>query len=105
MTEASLQPTVTPGTPGAFETALNASPTASGGGIHLLDSLPIFNLLCVPGEIDPATIAELQAYCYGQRAFLIVDSSIGRYVCNSAKWSCRHQREQRHQFRFLFPLG
>ena len=68
-----LQPTVTPGTPGAFETALNASPTASGGGIHLLDSLPIFNLLCVPGEIDPATIAELQAYCYGQRAFLIVD--------------------------------
>jgi phage tail sheath protein FI len=69
-----LSPTITPGSPGTFETALNPSPTASGGGIHLLDSLPIFNLLCVPGEIDPATISDLQAYCYGQRAFLIVDS-------------------------------
>ena len=68
-----LQPTTTPGSPGAFETALNPNPTASGGGIHLLDSLPIFNLLCVPGEIDPATISDLQAYCYKQRAFLIVD--------------------------------
>jgi uncharacterized protein len=55
---------------GAFETALNAS--GSGTGVHLLDTV-FFNLLAVPGEADPATIAALQSYCLGQRAFLIAD--------------------------------
>jgi phage tail sheath protein FI len=58
---------------GAFEAALNSNPTATGGGIHLLDTVPIFNLLCVPGEIIQSTITDLQAYCVAERAFLIVD--------------------------------
>ena len=57
-----------------FHTALDAG---VGGtvGVHLLDTVPIFNLLCVPGETDSTTITELQAYCHGQRAFYIVDSA------------------------------
>jgi uncharacterized protein len=44
-------------------------------GVHLLDAVPIFNLLAVPGEADPGLIAELQAYCAGRKAFLIADSA------------------------------
>jgi uncharacterized protein len=60
--------------PGAadFHTALNSDGSGTGG-VHLLDTIPIFNLLCVPGETDAATIANLQAYCQGRRAFFIVD--------------------------------
>jgi Bacteriophage tail sheath protein len=45
--------------------------------VHLLDAVPIFNLLAVPGEADPSLIAALQAYCAGRRAFLIADSAVG----------------------------
>ncbi|HEY0760129.1 MAG TPA: phage tail sheath subtilisin-like domain-containing protein [Acidisarcina sp.] len=65
-----LSPTTTPGTPGGFETLL----TASGSGVDLLTSIPIFNLLIVPGEIDPATISTLEKFAVDQEAFLIVDS-------------------------------
>lgn len=68
-----LSPSTDPTTPIAFETALNSNPTATGGGIHLLDTVPIFNLLCIPGEIVPGTISDLQAYCFRKRAFMIVD--------------------------------
>jgi hypothetical protein len=62
-----------PGTP-AYHTALNA--TGGGtGGVHWLDTVPIFNLLCVPGENDQPTIQSLQGYCRGQRAFYLVDCS------------------------------
>jgi hypothetical protein len=64
-----LAPTTTPGTPGAFESLLTTAP----GGVHLLDQVPLFNLLIVPGEIDPATIATLQGYAHDNRAFCIVD--------------------------------
>ena len=67
-----LNPAAIPGV-GPFETILNAS--GSGTGVHLLDTVPIFNLLSVPGETDPTTIAALQAYCVAHRAFLIVDSA------------------------------
>jgi uncharacterized protein len=60
-----------PGTPD-FTNALLNDP--SGGGLELLDRVPIFNMLCVPGESDPATIQELQAYCAANRAFCIVDA-------------------------------
>jgi phage tail sheath protein FI len=56
----------------AFETALNST-GAGSGGVHLLDTVPIFNLLCVPGENTPTTIQALQTYCVGERAFYIVD--------------------------------
>jgi uncharacterized protein len=60
--------------PGAadFETALNYDASGSGG-VHLLDTVPIFNLLCVPGETTQTTISDLQGYCQSQRAFYIVD--------------------------------
>jgi hypothetical protein len=45
-------------------------------GAHLLDAVPIFNLLAVPGEADPGLIAALQAYCAGRKAFLIADSAV-----------------------------
>lgn len=71
-----LSPNASKGSlPGPFELALNIGPTASGGGgVHLLDTVPIFNLLCVPGEVNSEIISSLQAYCYDQKAFLIVDS-------------------------------
>lgn len=55
---------------GDFETALDVSGTT---GIHLLDTVPIFNLLCVPGETTATVVGALQTYCRGQRAFYIVD--------------------------------
>jgi phage tail sheath protein FI len=67
-----LQPTTTAGSPGGFETAL--LPASGSGGVNLLSTVPIFNILCVPGEFDPQTIQDLQAFCVGERAFLIVDS-------------------------------
>jgi uncharacterized protein len=66
---------------GKFETALNASGSATGG-VHLLDQVPIFNLLCVPGEADEATISSLESYCNTQRAFYIVDAPQTATVTN-----------------------
>jgi phage tail sheath protein FI len=67
-----LDPTQDGANGGLFMTALNAAGTGSGG-VHLLDRVDIFNLLCVPGETEAATIANLQKYCYNNRAFYIVD--------------------------------
>jgi uncharacterized protein len=58
----------------------SGTPAASAAvmtGVHLLDAVPIVNLLAVPGESDPGLIAELQAYCAGRKAFLIADSAAG----------------------------
>lgn len=49
-------------------------------GAHLLDAVPIVNLLAVPGESDPGLIAQLQAYCVGRKAFLIADSAASSTV-------------------------
>jgi hypothetical protein len=57
-----------------FEKMLNSSGSGTGG-VRLLDTVPIFNLLCVPGETVAQNITELQAYCVDKRAFLIVDSA------------------------------
>jgi phage tail sheath protein FI len=71
---------LTPATDGNFERVLAAggppggSPTPPIRGLYLLERVPIFNLLCVPGETDAPTIRELQSYCSGRRAFLIVDA-------------------------------
>lgn len=67
---------------GAFETALDITdaltPIAPGAtplpGLSLLNAVPIFNLLCVPGETDAPTIAGLQRFCQNNRAFFIVDA-------------------------------
>ena len=55
-----------------FHFALNSDNTGAGG-VRLLDTVSIFNLLCVPGETDPTTIGNLQGYCHDERAFYIVD--------------------------------
>lgn len=58
----------------AFETAL--LPTSGVGGVHLLEHVDLFNLLCVPGEYDPPTLSTLEAFCGPpRRAFLIADCS------------------------------
>ena len=59
---------------GDFHTALNSDGTGTGG-VHLLDTVPIFNLLCVPGETNSTVIRNLQGYCHSERAFYIVDSA------------------------------
>jgi Bacteriophage tail sheath protein len=56
---------------GDFETALLNAPA----GVYLLDRVPIFNLLCVPGETNASTVSQLQAYCALNRAFQIVDAA------------------------------
>lgn len=43
-------------------------------GYQLLSGVPIFNLLCVPGETDVAAVSAMQQFCAANRAFLIVDS-------------------------------
>jgi phage tail sheath protein FI len=55
-----------------FNTALNHDGNGTGG-VRLLDTVPIFNLLCVPGETDATVIPHLQKYCRDNRAFYIVD--------------------------------
>lgn len=67
-----LDPTQDNASGGLFATALNASGTGTGG-VHLLDRVGIFNILCVPGETDAPTISNLQKYCHDNRAFYIVD--------------------------------
>jgi uncharacterized protein len=69
-------------TPQLFEESLDVTdaltPVPPGStptsGLSLLNSVPIFNLLCVPGETDAVTISGLQTFCQNNRAFLIVDS-------------------------------
>jgi len=59
----------------AFETAL--LPVSGTGGVYSLDRIDLFNLLCVPGETNPGTIANLQKFCRDRRAFLIADCADG----------------------------
>jgi uncharacterized protein len=65
---------------GNFETALNASAalgsaplSSTSTGLQLLNRVDIFNLLCIPGENDVATIGTLEQYCFEKRALYIVD--------------------------------
>ncbi len=62
-----------PASDGNFEVELNADGSSGNGGVHLLDRVDIFNLLCVPTETDGPTISLLQQYCHTERAFYIVD--------------------------------
>ena len=71
-----LDPTQDNSAGGNFKTALNPSGGPGTGGVQLLDSVPIFNLLCVPGESDEATVSSLQGFCANNRAFYIVDSPL-----------------------------
>jgi uncharacterized protein len=61
---------------GNFESVLLNSYTGAPatGGYLLLGNVPIFNLLCVPGETQYVAVSALQTFCAESRAFLIVDS-------------------------------
>jgi phage tail sheath protein FI len=58
------------GAAGAFETAVLPG---SGQGVELLEHVDLFNILCVPGEADPPTLATLEGFCHDHRAMLIAD--------------------------------
>ena len=58
------------GASGAFETAVIPG---SGVGVDLLEHVDLFNILCVPGEGDPPTLALLETFCRSHRAMLIAD--------------------------------
>jgi len=58
---------------GLFEPKLEG--VAAPGG--LLDRVDLFNLVCVPGEGEPATLQLLQDFCRFRRAVLIVDCAPG----------------------------
>jgi Bacteriophage tail sheath protein len=66
---------------GLFATALNSDGSGTGG-VHLLDRVDIFNLLCVPGESESVIIGNLQKYCHDSRAFYIVDTFQGAQIAN-----------------------
>jgi phage tail sheath protein FI len=56
-----------------LNTQSGATPLVTG--ISLLANVPIFNLLCVPGECSLAAVSVLQAFCAANRAFYIVDAA------------------------------
>jgi phage tail sheath protein FI len=43
-------------------------------GIYALESVDIFNLLCLPGVTDSGILMDADAYCKERRAFLIADA-------------------------------
>ena len=42
-------------------------------GLYALESVDLFNILCLPGITDAGVISDAAAYCRERRAFLIVD--------------------------------
>jgi uncharacterized protein len=72
-----LQPNTAPFENKMFD--VHAVSPADPAGVNLLAKVDIFNLLCVPGETAAPTststaLAQLQAFCAANRAFLIIDS-------------------------------
>lgn len=43
-------------------------------GIYALESVDIFNLLCLPGVTDSGILADADSYCQERRAFMIIDA-------------------------------
>lgn len=58
---------------GTFQTAI--FPQNGLDGAYLLDRIDLFNILCVPGETNAATLSSLEQFCRARRAFLIADSA------------------------------
>jgi phage tail sheath protein FI len=76
-------------TPGLDQTLLNGNESdytdadvynliiadrATRKGLYALESVDIFNILCLPGVSDPGVLADADAYCRERRAFMIVDA-------------------------------
>ena len=58
---------------GPADAAFRTTLLASFGVGNIADRIDLFNIVCVPGLTDDATISTLQGHCHGRRAFLIVD--------------------------------
>ncbi len=90
-----------PATP-AFHTALNA---AERRRVHLLDTVPIFNLLCVPGETRPDDDQQAAEVLSRQARVLHRRLQGDRQLQFSAGGPRRHHGRRRHQFRVLLSRG
>lgn len=55
-----------------FETALQAG--GGTGGVNQLATIDLFNILCVPGEVNSLVLGQLDAFCKAHRAILIADA-------------------------------
>jgi phage tail sheath protein FI len=42
-------------------------------GIYALESVDLYNILCLPGASDPGILQDADAYCSERRAFLLID--------------------------------
>jgi phage tail sheath protein FI len=71
---------------GGSEVALSGANTyttfvpspASKAGIYALETVDLFNILCLPGITDASTLQDAAAYCESRRSFLIVDPPTGQ---------------------------
>lgn len=54
-------------------------------GIHALDEVDLFNLLCLPGVTDAGTLNQAIAYCKPRRAFVIIDPPSGLLPADMVK--------------------
>ena len=64
------------------DAGFHAAVSALFGVGSVTDRIDLFNLVCVPGLVDAATIARLEADCRRRRAFLIVDAPNGANAAN-----------------------
>ncbi len=84
---AAIRPVESPVSPADFltggsetpVTSLNAYATYIGSradreGIYALESVDLFNIICLPGVSDPGILADTVSYCVERRGFLIVDA-------------------------------
>jgi phage tail sheath protein FI len=60
-------------TSGKFLSTLKLT-SGNASTISWLDSISIFNIVCIPGESDATTLEIMQAYCTLRRAFLLIDA-------------------------------
>ena len=67
---------------GGTETPLNAANTYGAyigsrtlrQGIYALESVDLFNILCLPGVSDAGILMDAESYCRERRAFMIIDA-------------------------------
>ena len=66
-----------PGSPSDGEFDMFIGTRSNFEGIYALDKVDLFNLICLPGVVDPKILSLVDAYCKERRAFLIVDAPEG----------------------------
>jgi phage tail sheath protein FI len=60
---------------GAGDASFRTALLARFGTGTITDRIDLFNIVCVPGLTDSATVTTLQGHCRTRRAFLLVDSA------------------------------